>query len=295
MRPWFNAVTNPYLAPFDGSLRHGRCTTKPPRDVPDKKELRRKLKDLGEEIDELQRMLYAGDQYSVLLVFQALDAAGKDGTIRAVFNQVDPAGIRVTSFKRPTTLELEHDFLWRCAKELPRRGNIGIFNRSYYEEVLAVRVHPEYLKFQNLPPYRSEKSLWEMRYEAIRQHELHLVQSGTVVVKFWLKHSREEQRQRFLSRLNEPEKNWKFAVSDVKERGFWSKYMSAFQAAINATSRPWAPWYVIPADSKSYMRVAVAETVRDTLKSLNLSYPVQTAERQKMLAQMRRELTKPGS
>ncbi len=291
MRPSFTASPSPYLATFDGSFRHGQYSTKPPSDGPDKKDLKKILKDLGEEIDDLQRRLYAGDQHSVLLVFQALDAAGKDGTIRAVFDQVDPAGIRVNSFKAPTAQELEHDFLWRCVKELPSRGNIGIFNRSYYEEVLIVKVHPEYLAAQKLPPYSSERALWKMRYEAIRQHELHLAQSGTVVVKFWLKHSKQEQRQRFLSRLNEPEKNWKFAVSDVKERGYWSQYMTAYQAAINATSRPWAPWYVIPADDKAYMRVAVAETVRDSLKSLNLKYPRQTPARKKILAEMKKQLS----
>ncbi len=290
MKPAFTAAPSPYLAPFDGSLRHGQCSSKPPADVADKKDLKKTLKDLGEEIDDLQRRLYAGNQYSMLLVFQALDAAGKDGTIRAVFEQVDPAGVNVSSFKSPTEEELEHDFLWRCAKELPRRGNIGIFNRSYYEEVLIVKVHPEYLENQKLPPYSSERALWQARYEAIRQHELHLAQSGTIVVKFWLKHSKQEQKKRFMSRLNEPQKNWKFAVSDVKERGYWSQYMSAYQGAVNATSRPWAPWYVIPADNKAYMRVAVAETVRDTLKSLDLRYPRQTAARKKVLAEMKKQL-----
>ncbi|MFK7955718.1 MAG: PPK2 family polyphosphate kinase [Lysobacterales bacterium] len=291
MKPAFTAAPSPYLAPFDASMRHGKCPTKPPADVADKKDLKKTLKDLGEEIDDLQRRLYAGNQYSMLLVFQALDAAGKDGTIRSVFEQVDPAGVNVSSFKSPTEEELEHDFLWRCAKELPRRGNIGIFNRSYYEEVLIVKVHPEYLENQKLPPYSSERALWQARYEAIRQHELHLAQSGTIVVKFWLKHSKQEQKRRFMSRLNEPQKNWKFAVSDVKERGYWSQYMSAYQGAVNATSRPWAPWYVIPADNKSYMRVAVAETVRDTLKSLDLRYPRQTAARKKVLADMKKQLS----
>ncbi|MEM9532991.1 MAG: PPK2 family polyphosphate kinase [Pseudomonadota bacterium] len=290
MKPPFQAPKTPYLAPFDGSLRHGQCRTRPPKDTPGKKELKDELRDLGKDLDDLQRKLYAGDQFSVLAVFQALDAAGKDSTIRAVFKSVDPCGVTVNSFKQPTKLELEHDFLWRTARVLPPKGNIGIFNRSYYEEVLVVRVHPEYLGAQNLPAYSNEAALWKMRYEAIRQHELHLAQSGTVVLKFWLKHSKEEQRQRFLSRLNEPEKNWKFSVGDVTERGYWSKYMTAYQAAVNATSRPWAPWYVIPADDKPFMRTEVARTVRDALASLPLTYPPQDAKRKRVLAQMRKEL-----
>jgi len=223
-------------------------------------------------------------------VFQALDAAGKDSTIRAAFNRVDPRGIQVHSFKAPTEEELEHDFLWRSAKCLPRRGNIGIFNRSYYEEVLVVRVHPNFLDAQNLPDYGSLKSLWRQRYESIRDHEKHLAQNGTVVIKFWLKHSPEEQRERFLSRLTEPEKHWKFSERDVEEAKHWDAYMHAYEDAINATSRPWAPWYVIPANSKSYMRMTVAAIVSRTLDQLDLAYPEVSAERRRDLKTIERQL-----
>lgn len=294
MKPVFVAPDSPYLAPFDGTLKHAACPTRPPEDVDSDKHLKKQLKKIGKELDDLQRRLYAQDRYAVLLVFQALDAAGKDGTIRAVFNRVDPAGLHVTSFKQPTPEELEHDFLWRTTLELPRRGNIGIFNRSHYEEVLVVRVHPEYLKSQRLPPYGKLEDLWRRRFAAIEEHERHLADSGTLVIKFWLKHSREEQRQRFMERLTEPRKHWKFSTSDVKERGYWNRYMGAYEAAVNATSRPWAPWYVIPADNKPFMRVAVADIVRNAMKSLKLTYPKQDAGRIETLAIMRQQLEQEG-
>ena len=290
MKPSFKAPRSPYLAPYEGERKHSRYRSRPPKGTPKKKALKVELTELCEQIDDLQRRLYAEDHNAVLLVFQALDAAGKDGTIRAVFNRVDPAGLDVSSFKAPTHEELEHDFLWRTTKCLPRRGSIGIFNRSYYEEVLVVKVHPEYLGAQRLPPYDSLEDLWERRYEAIRQHERHLAESGTVILKFWLKHSREEQRQRFLSRLIEPEKNWKFESGDIAERAHWDAYMSAFEDAVNATSRPWAPWYVIPADDKPYMRVAVAKLVIKALESMKLKYPKSDPERNKKLAEMRTRL-----
>jgi PPK2 family polyphosphate:nucleotide phosphotransferase len=281
---------HPHLAPFDASFKAGDWPTAPPSDQPGKKVLKRELRDLANELDELQRKLYAHDRYAVLLVFQALDAAGKDSTIRAVFNRIDPNGVFVHPFKTPNSLELEHDFLWRTTHCLPRRGNIGIFNRSYYEEVLVVRVHPEYLDGQRLPPYKNLDALWQQRYKSIRDHELHLAQSGTVVIKFWLKHSREEQKNRFLSRLEEPGKQWKFSFTDVKERQHWDQYMRAYEEMINATSRPWAPWYVIPADKKPYMRVQVAQIVKQTLSEMDIAFPKVDEKQRKALLEMEEKL-----
>ncbi len=240
----------------------------------DKKEAKKNLKKEVEKLHDLQRMLYAEDQHSVLLVFQALDAAGKDSTIRAVMSGINPAGCQVFSFKKPSSLELDHDFLWRTAKRLPERGRIGIFNRSYYEEVLVVRVHPEYLQSQKLPDLEVKDTFWEHRLESIADHEKHLARNGTLILKFWLNVSREEQRRRFLSRLDEPEKHWKFSKADIDEREHWDDYLSAFDSAIRATSKPWAPWYSIPADDKPYMRWQVAQIIRQNLEQLGLAYPV---------------------
>jgi PPK2 family polyphosphate:nucleotide phosphotransferase len=270
----FSPTPSPYLVPFDGSFKLPDAPQAPPEDAPGKKECRKRLKDLREETSDLQRVLYADDRHALLLVFQAMDAAGKDGTIRAVMEGVNPQGCQVFSFKAPSREELDHDFLWRTAMRLPERGRIGIFNRSYYEEVLVVRVHPEFLEGQRLPREVEPVRLWEERFESIREHEHHLARNGTVILKFWLNVSRAEQRERFLARLDEPEKNWKFSARDVRERGHWDAYMDAYEAALNATSRPWAPWYAIPADDKPYMRLQVAEIVRDTLAGLDLGYPV---------------------
>lgn len=281
---------NPHLAPFDGSFRSADWPTKPPSGGPGKKALKSELKGLANELDELQRKLYAHDRYAMLLVFQALDAAGKDSTIRAVFNRIDPNGVNVHPFKTPNSLELEHDFLWRTTRCLPRRGNIGIFNRSYYEEVLVVRVHPEYLAGQRLPPYENLDALWQQRFKSIRDHELHLAQSGTVVVKFWLKHSREEQKNRFLARIQDPGKQWKFSFGDVKERQHWDEYMAAYEELINATSRPWAPWYVIPADNKAYLRVQVAQIVKQTLSEMDIAFPKVDQKQRQALQEMEEKL-----
>ncbi len=267
------AIESQYLVPFDGSFKLGEMSTSPPHDVAGNKALKRDLDKCIKKMREQQRVLYANDHYSLLLIFQAMDAAGKDGTIRAVMSGVNPAGCQVYSFKQPSAAELDHDFLWRTSLCMPERGRIGIFNRSYYEEVLVVRVHPEYLDAQKLPAYVRAEDIWEHRFSSIREHELHLARNGTIIVKFWLNVSKEEQRQRFLSRLDEPEKNWKFSSGDVRERGFWDKYMQAYEQALAATSRPWAPWYAIPADNKAYMRVCVAETIVKTLKGLGLKYP----------------------
>ncbi len=287
------AVDSPFLVPFDGSYRVDAAPTAPPGDVT-KKERRRLLKDKVDELALLQRKLYAQDEWACLSVFQAMDAAGKDGTIRAVFSGVNPAGFQVFSFKQPSKEELDHDFLWRTASRLPERGRIGVFNRSYYEETLVVRVHPEYLGGQRLPGKRNLDRLWTERYESIRDHELHLARNGTVVVKFWLNVSREEQRARFLERIEDERKNWKFSSGDVAERAHWDAYMAAYEDALNATSRPWAPWYAIPADSKSAMRLAVADIMVRTLESLDLSFPELGDREQNELAAMRRKLESEG-
>ncbi len=235
-------------------------------------------------------MRNAHDKYAVLLIFQAMDAAGKDSTIRAVMSGISPAGCQVFSFKQPSPEELDHDFLWRTTKCLPERGRIGIFNRSYYEEVLVVRVHPEYLKGQKLPDGIKLKNIWQQRYESIGDHEKHLAHNGTVILKFWLNVSQEEQRQRFLSRIDEPKKNWKFSAGDVQERKFWKAYMAAYEEAINATSRKWAPWYAIPADEKPFMRLSVAEIIVKTLNSLELKYPTVGDKEKVRFSEMRKML-----
>jgi PPK2 family polyphosphate:nucleotide phosphotransferase len=267
------AIPSPWLVPFDGSFRVAAARTDPPPDAPGKGQCRRRLEELNGEIDRLQRILFADNRWAVLLIFQALDAAGKDGTIRAVLAGIDPMGCQVHSFKQPSLEELDHDFLWRTTVRLPERGRLGIFNRSYYEEVLVVRVHPEFLGAQRLPCRSSLDGIWAERFESIRDHELHLARSGIVVVKFWLHISKAEQRRRFLERIDEPDKHWKFAPADVRERSLWDEYMIAYEQALRATSRPWAPWYAIPADDKPYMRMCVAEITVGTLSSLGLEYP----------------------
>ncbi|UCD24955.1 MAG: polyphosphate kinase 2 family protein [Gemmatimonadota bacterium] len=282
----FDAVESPYLVPTDGSFTVASALTGKPQDAPKKKHLRQRLARATERLSELQRVLYAHDRYSVLLIFQAMDAAGKDSTIRSVLTGVNPAGCQVFSFKQPSKEELDHDFLWRTSRNLPERGRIGVFNRSYYEEVLVVRVHPEILESQRLPRV-DRATVWQERLESIRNHEQHLAMNGTIVLKFWLNVSKEEQRQRFLARLDEPDKNWKFAVADCEERRFWGEYMAAYEEALNATSRSWAPWYAVPADSKPYMRVVVAELVVATLERLNLEYPSPEPEDQAKFNRMR--------
>jgi len=239
----------------------------------DKQEAAARLEKSCDRLRELQEMLYAYDRWSVLLVFQAMDAAGKDSTIEHVMSGVNPAGCQVQSFKAPSPEELDHDFLWRTTCRLPERGRIGIFNRSYYEEVLVVRVHPDFLRGQRLPPEVVHDDLWKERFEDIRTFERHLARSGTAVIKFFLHVSKEEQKKRFLSRLDEPEKHWKFSAGDVKEREHWDEYMEAYEDCIAHTSTEQAPWYVIPADHKWYMRLAVSEIIVQRLEELNLAYP----------------------
>ncbi|MGH8619278.1 MAG: polyphosphate kinase 2 family protein [Burkholderiales bacterium] len=234
---------------------------------------------------ELQDKLYAQDRWSVLLVFQAMDAAGKDGTIKHVMSGVNPQGCEVHSFKAPSSEELDHDYLWRSMRALPRRGNIGIFNRSYYEEVLVVRVHDDILKSQMLPPRLVTPRIWKERYEDINAFERYLARNGTVIRKFFLNVSRKEQKRRFMERLDQPEKNWKFAPADVREREYWDDYMGAYEDMIRATSTDVAPWYVIPADNKWFTRVAVAAVIIETLAGLGLQYPkVDAAKRAELKA-----------
>jgi len=270
-------LDSPFRVPDDGHFSVATSVTTPPEEVAGKKELEKELAKCVEKISELQRKLYADDRFSLLLVFQAMDAAGKDGTIRAVMSGVNPAGCQVSSFKAPSDKELEHDWLWRTVKALPERGRIGIFNRSYYEEVLAVRVHPEYLANQRLPEH-DHASLWKERFESIRDHEKHLSRNGTVVLKFWLNVSKEEQKERFLKRLTTPEKYWKFSESDLTTRHRWDEYMEAYESLLNQTSTETAPWFAIPADDKRYMRLCVAQTILQALESLPLRYPEKTPE-----------------
>lgn len=285
----YDAPDSPYLVPTDGSFVLADAPTAPPAEM-QKNELKERLEAVVDEISDLQRKLYADDRYGVLLVFQAMDAAGKDSTIRSVTTGVNPAGFQVFSFKAPSKEELDHDFLWRTARRLPERGRIGIFNRSYYEEVLVVRVHPGFLDGQRLPLRPPLEDLWEERYASIRDHELHLARNGMVILKFWLNISHEEQGRRFLRRLDLPHKNWKFSGGDMKERRYWADYMAAYEDALNATSRPWAPWYAIPADSKPYMRLKIAELIRDQLAALHLRWPELPEDERAMTEEYRAEL-----
>jgi PPK2 family polyphosphate:nucleotide phosphotransferase len=284
----FEAPESPYLVPFDGSFRVSEASTSALTDGAAHKGKHRRQR--TEKLKMLQRVLAAGDRHSVLLVFQAMDAAGKDSTIRAVMQGVDPSGCQVFSFKKPSSLELDHDFLWRTTCRLPERGRIGIFNRSQYEEVLVVRVHPGILESQKLPDGLDLETIWDDRLRSIREQEEHLARNGTVILKFWLNVSKNEQKARFLARLDDPDKNWKFEPRDVVERRHWDDYMAAYESALNATSRPWAPWYAIPADDKRYMRARVADIVIETLESIGLRYPEPSDEDRAEFAASRAEL-----
>lgn len=286
----FEAVESPYLVPCDGSFRVGDSPTSPPADAPNKSDLKDRLEESVDRLDDLQRKLYADDRWGVLLVFQAMDAAGKDSTIRAVLRGINPQGCQVFSFKQPSKRELDHDFLWRVAARVPERGRIGVFNRSHYEEVLVVRVHPEYLGGQRLPRDVPLDLLWQERYESILDFEKHLARNGYLILKFFLNVSKEEQAERFRRRIDRPDKNWKFSKGDLAERELWSEYMGAYETALNATSRPWAPWYAIPADSKPFMRATVARIVEESLASLGLAYPAVSEEGKKELLELREEI-----
>jgi PPK2 family polyphosphate:nucleotide phosphotransferase len=240
-----------------------------------------------------QELLYASDRYALLLIFQAMDAAGKDGAIRHVMSGVNPQGCQVFSFKHPSATELKHDFLWRTTRDLPERGRIGIFNRSYYEEVLIAKVHPEILRAEGLPDaLRDEKKVWHDRYRSIVDLERHLDRNGTRIIKFFLHLSKEEQRKRFIDRIDRPEKNWKFNLADVEERKFWKQYMRAYEKCLTATSTQRAPWYVVPADDKLNARLIVSRILLDTVEGLELSYPKTTAARRRELLLLRKKLVK---
>jgi PPK2 family polyphosphate:nucleotide phosphotransferase len=246
-----------------------------------------------QELSERQSLLYAHNRYSLLLIFQAMDAAGKDGAIKHVMSGVNPQGCQVFSFKRPSAIELEHDFLWRTTRALPERGRIGIFNRSYYEEVLVARVHPEILQAQQLPPETlADKKFWERRFRSINDLETHLYRNGTRILKFYLHLSKDEQRRRFLKRIEDPQRNWKFSRADLAERGFWKQYMDAYESCLSATSTEHAPWFVVPADDKENARLIISQVVLDTLESLKMEYPKPDKQRLKELQSLKKLLAK---
>jgi PPK2 family polyphosphate:nucleotide phosphotransferase len=294
--PYFDDFPkSPFRIPFDGKFDLDELPTDAPKKSPSKEECEEKLAACVEKMRKLQDVLYASDNHALLIIFQAMDAAGKDGTLGAVMSGVNPAGCQVFSFKQPSSEELDHDFLWRCHVRAPERGRIGIFNRSYYEEVLVVRVHPEYLGDEKLPELPKDlDKLWSERFESIADFEKHMARQGTVVLKFWLNVSQAEQRERFLARIEEDDKNWKFSSGDIKERQRWKDYMKAYEAALRETSKPWAPWYAVPADDKAFMRYTVARIICETLESMGLEYPkLSEAERGK-LGEMKAALLAEG-
>ena len=256
-----------------------------------KKRYKKLLEEQVDELSSLQRLHYASNRYALLLIFQAMDAAGKDGAIRHVMSGVNPQGCQVFSFKQPSAEELDHDFLWRTTRRLPERGRIGIFNRSYYEEVLIVRVHPELLRGQGLPEDSiASRPIWKDRYRSIVDLEAHLHRNGTRVVKFFLHLSKDEQRKRFLARIDEPDKNWKFSLADVEERKHWKDYMQAYEDCLSATSTPHAPWHVVPADDKQNARLIVSQIILDAYQELKMAYPKITAKRRRELKSIRKQL-----
>jgi PPK2 family polyphosphate:nucleotide phosphotransferase len=275
IRPLARSLAHPYRIARGAKFRlkdFDPDDTGPLKDE-DKPRAQQALQAGKEAMAELQNRLYAHDRWSVLLIFQAMDAAGKDSAIKHVMSGVDPQGCQVFSFKQPSTEELDHNWLWRCWRALPERGRIGIFNRSYYEEVLVVKVHTEFLASQKLPDGLLHKGIWDERYQDIRAFERHLARNGTLILKFFLNVSKDEQKKRFLERIDEPAKNWKFSAADVKERAHWKEYMAAYQSMIRETSAPHAPWYVVPANNKWYTRAIVAAAIVEGLASLNLQYP----------------------
>lgn len=260
-----------------------------------KKQYKDLLQAQVKELSNLQQLQYASNRYAVLLIFQAMDAAGKDGAIKHVMSGVNPQGCQVFSFKQPSALELDHDFLWRTTQKLPERGRIGIFNRSYYEEVLVVKVHPEYLRSQDLPDeLLDENTIWQGRYQSIMDLENHLYRNGTRIIKFYLHLSKEEQRKRFIARIDEAEKNWKFGRADIEERQHWDKYMQAYESCLSATSTKNAPWYVVPADDKENARLIISSIILDTFRALKMHYPKTDARRRQELLSIREQLAKSG-
>jgi len=257
-----------------------------------KKEYKTLLKRHVERLSDLQQLLYAANRHAILLIFQAMDAAGKDGVIRHVMSGVNPQGCQVFSFKHPSALELQHDFLWRTTRDLPERGRIGIFNRSYYEEVLIARVHPEILASESLPdPPHPPDAVWPARYRSIVDLEHHLSNNGTRIIKFFLHLSKDEQRRRFIARIDDPSKNWKFSTADIEERKYWDQYMAAYEACLGATSTTHAPWYAVPADDKHTARLIVSQVIVEALESLDMDYPHASPARRAELQEIRRRLT----
>lgn len=280
-----------FRAQPDKPIQLGDWPTKVKPVYSSKKAYRKLLDEKTEELSELQRVHYASNQYALLLIFQAMDAAGKDGAIRHVMSGINPQGCQVFSFKQPSEEELDHDFLWRTNRRLPERGRIGIFNRSYYEEVLIVRVHPELLERQNLPPeVVRRKTFWQDRYRSITDMEAHLHRTGTRILKFFLHMSEDEQKERFIARIDEPEKNWKFSMADIEERKYWDQYRRAYENCIQATTTTNAPWYIIPADDKKNARLIISEVILEAIKALGLEYPKISATRRRELLDIRERL-----
>jgi PPK2 family polyphosphate:nucleotide phosphotransferase len=295
--PAFAAQLKPFVAPFrvDGSSEfHLKSHTTAEKGGLDKDKGSKIIEANRKRLNDFQEKLYAQDRWSLLLVFQGMDAAGKDSAIKSVFDGVNPQGCEVTSFKQPSSHELEHDFLWRSTVALPKRGRIGIFNRSYYEECLVVRVHPETLAKQKIPPRLVTRNIWRERFEDISAFERYLARNGTVILKFFLNVSKQEQRERFLDRLDQPSKNWKFSMADISERGLWAKYQAAYQETIRHTSSAVAPWHIVPADHKWFARVVIGSTIVTALEKLDLKFPqVDSAERSEF-KQIRKALEEEG-
>ena len=284
----FKPRPHPCLVPFDGSFRIADAPTRPTGELLAEAATRDSLDELKKAIGRWQRRLHADGRYALLLVFQAMDAGGKDSTIRHVLTGVNPMGIRVTSFDKPSKTELSHDFLWRNVVHLPQRGEIGVFNRSHYEEVLAVRARPGLLEQRRLPPISPD--VWASRFHSIVEHERHLAESGTIVLKFWLNISKGEQSKRFLRRIDRPDKRWKFRAADIADRGLWDHYMTAYQECLNATSHEFAPWYAIPADDKPFMRWQVAWLINDAIQQIEVDFPPVTPETEIEIAEARAKL-----
>ena len=278
-----------YKVPQGAKVNLKEWKTTPPADIDSEKKLKKKLRKNLDKMADLQDKLYANNKYGLLLIFQAMDAAGKDGAIKHVMSGVNPQGTQVFSFKQPSTTELEHDYLWRSNKALPERGRIGIFNRSYYEEVLVVKVH-NLIKNQNIPEEFITNDIWERRYRQIRDYEKYLYENGIVIIKFFLHLSKEEQKNRFLSRLETPSKNWKFSSADLKERGYWDEYQKCYADAISETSTGDSPWYIVPADNKDYTRKVISDVLVKTMKSLDITYPELNEEQLKALDDYKRQL-----
>jgi PPK2 family polyphosphate:nucleotide phosphotransferase len=271
----FNAPKHRFLVPSKGRFRIGHCATEPDQGG-ESKDWESKLEKAAVELGDWQQRLYSHGSQAVLIVLQALDAAGKDGTIRHVFQHINPCGLHVASFKQPSAVEVTHDFLWRAVPLLPARGHVAVFNRSYYEEVLVVRVHPKFLEPQRLPG-KPSRAFWKERFRAIVEYERHLASEGTIILKFWLNISKEEQRKRLLERIDDKSKHWKFRAADLDERAVWDDYMRAYEDCLRATSRPWAPWYAVPADDKPFARWQVAKLINSAFEQLDIEFPKPTA------------------